>query len=228
MSQIGVPGQPTLMRYAPLAAATSAAGRWSVVALGISIPISVALDNVLMGLIAIFFLMSGDWQNKARMLRDNPVVLAALLLFGLLTLGTAYADGNARTLPKYLDLLLIPAFLTFSRDDQTRQWGLRAFYVAAIASIIVSYLVYFKLLVAIPGFARDPEIPTGFKGTITHSIIVAYAAYLFALLALREQVRRYRVAYAVLALFAVHNVVFMIYSRTGYCVITALFFYFLQ
>ena len=214
------------MRYAPLAAATSAAGRWSMVALGVSIPVSVALDNVLMGLIAIFFLLSGDWQNKARMLRANPVVLAALLLFGLLALGTAYADGDVKTLPKYIDLLLIPAFVTFFRDDSTRLWALRMFFMAAIASIVVSYLVHFGLLNHISWFRRDSAIPTGFKYTITHSIIVAYAAYLFALLALREQIRGRRIAYAALALFAVHNVVFMVYSRTGYCVITALFFYF--
>ncbi|MCE9642231.1 MAG: O-antigen ligase family protein [Betaproteobacteria bacterium] len=214
------------MRYAPLAAATSTAGRWSVIALGLSIPVSVALDNILMGLIAMCWLLGGDWSGKARMLRTNPVVIAALLLFGLLAIGTVYPDSEARTLPKYIDLLLIPAFVTFFREDGTRLWALRMFFMAAIASIIVSYLVHFGLLADISWFRRDPAIPTGFKYTITHSIIVSYAAYLFALLALREKIRARRIGYALLALFAIHNVVFMVYSRTGYCVIAALFLYF--
>lgn len=214
------------MRYAPLAAATSAAGRWSVIALGLSIPVSVALDNILMGLVAICWLLGGDWSGKARMLRTNPVVIAALLLFGLLALGTVYPDSEARTLPKYIDLLLIPAFVTFFRDDGTRLWAVRVFYAAAIASIVVSYLVYFGLFDHTAWFRRDSAVPTGFKYTITHSIIVSYAAYLFALLVLREKIRARRIGYALLALLAIHNVVFMVYSRTGYCVIAALFLYF--
>ena len=95
----------------PTAAAT--VGRNSAIMLGASIPISVALDNVLIAMIALCWLLDRDWRTKIQSARDNPVAAAALLLFGVLCIGALYPTGNSATLLKYIDLLLIPAFMHF-------------------------------------------------------------------------------------------------------------------
>jgi O-antigen ligase len=68
--------------------------------------------------------------------------------------------------------------------------------------------------------------PIGFKASITHSLIVGFAAYVFALLARDEKNRTLRAGYIALALAAAHNVVFMGWGRTAYLVLAILFLYF--
>lgn len=214
------------MNYQPIAAKADVAGRWATVLLGLSIPISVALDNVLMGLVGLLWLLGGNLGAKFATVKHNPAAVAALLLFGVLTLGTLYTSGNPGVLFKYIDLLFIPVFLTLFQAARTRTRGLQLFCVAAIASIVVSYLAYLGLLTDSTLLRRSPEYLTGFKYSITHGLITAFAAYLFALLARDEQNKKRRMIYIALALFAAHNVVFMVFSRTGYVVLTVLFFYF--
>ena len=214
------------MHYPSIASKAALAGGWGVILLGLSIPISVALDNILLGVLALLWLLSGYWRDSIQIVRVNPVAGAAVLLFAMLALGVTYTEGSPGVLFKYIDLLFVPVFLVFLRDAMTRQRALCAFGIAALASVLVSHLAYLDLLSQVLWFARAPENPYGFKPSITHSLIVALAAYTFALLARDAQRPRLRIAYIALALFAAHNVVFMILSRTGYVVLTVLFLYF--
>lgn len=214
------------MRYPSIASRAATAGQWGVIALGLSIPVSVALDNILISLITVLWLLSGELRSKADLIRQNPVAIAALLLFGLLAVGTIYSSGNTSTLLKYIDLLFIPIFLTYFQDAKTRERGLFAFCVAAIASIVVSHLAYLNLLTHSSLLPRESVYPIGFKASLTHSLIVAFSAYLLALYAREEQNKIYRVGYIALALLAAHNVVFMGWGRTAYLVLAILFLYF--
>ena len=213
-------------RYPAIASRSATAGQWGVIALGLSIPVSVALDNILIGLIAVFWLLSGELRGKADLIRRNPVAIAALLLFGLLAVGTIYSSGNTDTLLKYVDLLFIPIFLTSFQDVKTRERALFVFCIAAFASIVVSHLDYLRLLPPNPWLPRSGDYSTGFKLPVTHGLIVAFSAYLFALLARDERNRKLRIGYIAIALFAAHNVVFMNWGRTGYLVLVILFLYF--
>jgi O-antigen ligase len=218
------------MRHQPVTTAASAVGRWGVIALGFSIPISVALDNVLLALIALAWLATGDFREKFSIVRENPVALAALGLFGMLILGLAYGSSNPgdglHYLLKYVDLLFVPLFLAFFREAKTRERALLAFGLAAVASVIVSHMAYMNLLAHSSLLPRESKLPTGFKASITHGLIVALASYFFALVARAEQNKNYRMGYIALSLFAAHNVVFMGFGRTGYLLVTLLFLYF--
>ena len=200
-------------------------GRWGVIALGGSIPISVALDNILMSIIVLSWLLCGEWAEKFRDIRGNAVSIAALVLFGMLCLGAVYPTAHPGVLLKYIDLLLIPAFICFFQEESTRRRALQAFCLAAVASIGVSYLAHFNLLTFFEYLPRTSENPTGFKNSITHSIIVSLAAYIFALMAADEQTPSRRFVYIVLSAIAAHNVIFMVFGRTGYVAIAAMFAY---
>ena len=217
---------PLPIRYPSFAPRAAIAGQWGVIALGLSIPVSVALDNILLGLIALLWLAGGEWRGKAALIRHNPVAIAALVLFGLLAAGALYSSGNTGVLFKYIDLLFIPVFLAYFQDAKTRERALLAFCCAAIASILVSYLAYMDLLLHSTLLPRESINPNGFKASVTHSLIVGFAAYVFALRARDEQNRTLRAAYIALMLIAAHNVIFMIWGRTGYLVLASLFLYF--
>ncbi|MGV3628351.1 MAG: hypothetical protein ACO1PN_11785, partial [Betaproteobacteria bacterium] len=125
-----------------LAAGSAALGRWSTMAIGASIPVSIALDNVLLAVALLAWLAGLQYRDKLRQAWVNPVYRAALLLFVVLLAGTLYgkpAPGDAKLyLLKYLDLALIPvlawAFITASSREQ----GLRLIACGLALVLLIS------------------------------------------------------------------------------------------
>src|SRR3954470_18547156 len=69
------------------------AQRYIAIALGFSIPISTALDNVLSALLLLLWLISGEYARKWHTIRPNPVAIAAMLLFALSLVGLMWSTG---------------------------------------------------------------------------------------------------------------------------------------
>jgi O-antigen ligase len=201
------------------------AQRWLAIALGFSIPISTALDNVLIGAILLLWLASGGFAQKWRVIRANPVALAALALFALCIVGLLWSIGSSADdllfLRKYNNLLLIPILVTVFSEEQDRRRGLLAFGAALVVTLIASYGVAFGLIPTGGVITGAPDDPTVFKWRIPHNILMAFACVLFAELA-RTTPGRARWAYAVLAVLAIINVVLMVKGRTGYVVLAGL------
>lgn len=196
--------------------------------LGFSIPISVALDNVLLALIAALWLASGALRKKLEAIAAHPVALAALLMFGLLAAGlawgTRYPGHGTAYLLKYADLLFIPVFITLFADARARELALRWFCAGMIVSFVVAELAAAGVLDGHPLLHRTAGYAV--KSSITHGLLSAFAAFVFALFAARETRRPQRLLFAVLALVAVKNVVAIGISRTGYLVLALLALYF--
>lgn len=205
-------------------------GRHAVAFLGFSIPISVALDNVLLAVIALLWIAGGGLRQKIESIRANAVALAALALFGILAAGVFYGvfnpgDGR-RYLSKYLDLLFIPVFIAYFQQARTRELALRWFCAAMILTFLVAELAALGLLDGNALLNRHPGYPGAFRASITHGFLAAFAAFLFALLAWRERDWPRRALFAVLALVAVKNVFLIAISRTAYVVLALLVLYF--
>jgi O-antigen ligase len=205
------------------------AGRWSVIALGFSIPISVALDNVLLAVVLLCYLSSGRHREKLAAIAANPVSMAALALFGVLTLAISYGPatpGDAtRYLLKYADLLCIPAIAAFFADSRARRLGLHAFGAAVAITLLISFARVAGLLPDTAPLAMDPPYPVVFKRSLTHAVLVVFGALLFSLLALYSDSRRARFAWLALAAFATANVLFLVPGRTAYVILMALLLY---
>jgi O-antigen ligase len=205
-------------------------GRHAAAFLGFSIPISVALDNILLALTAVLWLASGEWKKKFAAIAANPVALAALALFGVLAAGLLYGTRNPgdglRFLGKYDELLFIPVFITLFQDARMRETALRWFCAAMILTFIAADATQLGLLEGNPLMNRSPASTSIFKHSITHGLLAAYAAFVFALLARRELDWPRRALFAVLALVAAKNVFFVSISRTAYVVLALLALYF--
>lgn len=202
--------------------------RYTAALIGFSIPISTALDGVLIALVALLWIASGGLQKKASTIAANPVALAALALFGMLALGLFYGErypgDGLRYLGKYLDLLFIPIFITLFQEARIREIALRWFCAAMVLSFLVAELAASGVLESSPLLSRSAG--HAFKLSITHGLLSAFAAFVFALLAHREQRWPQRLLFAVLALVAVKNVLLLGISRTGYLVLALLTLYF--
>lgn len=196
--------------------------------MGATIPISVALDNVLSVLVLLAWLASARLGEKLAGLRANPAALAALALLGLLVAGLAWGPGSLADglhyLSKYRDLLLVAllgAFIT-SEGDRTR--ALDAFLAAMAITVVLSYAIRLGVWPVDNPPARYSGNPTVFKTHITHNLLMAIAAFLAADRALRAGRRGWRIVYAAGAALAACNV-FMVQGRSGYLVFAVLALY---
>lgn len=208
------------------------AGQWSTIGLGFTLPVWALADGVLMGVLAASWLSTGAWREKWRLVRANPVAVAVLLLFGWLLLGTLWGAGSladrALAIKKYGEFLFIPVLLSLTLERDVKTKALWSFSLALIVTLLWSYALW--LGVPSPGglIKGEASNPFVFKRHITHNILVAFGGLLFAVLAWRATDRRWRIAWSLLSLLAVCNVLLMVQGRTGYLVLAALMVLFLH
>jgi O-antigen ligase len=205
------------------------AGRGALAVLGFSIPVSVALDNVLLVACFALWLAGGSWRRKLQALRGNPVFVAALALFALLALGLAWGERDpgdgALYLAKYVDLALVAPLAFLARDAAARAWAIRAFAASLGLVLVLSFLLQSGLLPPTRWWLGDAANPVVFKHHLTHNLLMAFAAFLFAELALAARTPRGRGLLWLASFLAAVNVLFMVQGRTGYVVLAALSVY---
>lgn len=200
--------------------------RGTVVALGFSIPVSTALDNVLLTVVAVACLLAGLLPAVARQLRENKSLLLPVALFALLAMGTLYGNSPLPSawghLWKYADLLFIPVFAVAFCLPKTRKHALHVFAGIIGVISILSYLLYFSLVPKMPFMAYDGLSPTVFKLKITHNLLMSFGAFLFVWLARTFAALWLRIVCYVLAALAAINVLFMVQGATGYVILAML------
>ncbi|MGH8757737.1 MAG: hypothetical protein ACRET9_06055, partial [Burkholderiales bacterium] len=224
------------MEYRIISSKADTLTKWVAVALGFTIPVSTALDNILLGLLVVFWILAADSGEKWRQIKNNPLALLSLGLFALLALGLLYSESNPwdglRYLSKYKELLLIALLIPCFQDERIRHRGLLAFALALVLTLLFSYAIGLGLL---PEFFFMPGKTSGmtgsfnpvtFKLSITHNILMAIAAFLFAQMARRASGTGIRILWSILSMLAVFNVLFMVQGRTAYLILALLLVYF--
>jgi O-antigen ligase len=197
--------------------------------LGASIPISTALDNVLLVLVLVGWLFAGNYRDTLRVAGRSRTVLAALGLYGLLLVGTLYGDGDpgetARILGKYMNLLFIPVFAVLLREAPLRRLALQSFAISLAVVLALSYLVAAGVPFPQGMVVGNVENPAVFKQYLTQNILVAFGAFLFTEFAFAASTVAQRAFWAVAALLASVNVLLLVQGRTGHIVLIVLALY---
>jgi O-antigen ligase len=147
-----------------------------------------------------------------------------------------YGDRNPgdglRYLGKYKELLLIALLIPCFQDERTRLRGLLAFALALVLTLLFSYVIDIGLLPEYFFMSRlkpdtpHPLNPVTFKLSITHNILMAIAAFMFAQMARHASATGIRILWGILSMLAVFNVLFMVQGRTGYLILSLLLVYF--
>ncbi|MDO9011006.1 MAG: O-antigen ligase family protein [Gallionella sp.] len=194
--------------------------------LGFTVPISVALDNVLLAvlLLGLLFNARAVWQIAAQ----HPVARAAYLLFFVLFAAMFYGATPLReaagALGKYADLAFIPMFMLMLSNEALRRRAQGAFLAAMGLTLLLSYLVGLHGLPVQPWMSvvATPDNPVIFHSHITQNNMMAFAVFL-ALLNLREATSRaVQWAWGLFAVLAGINVLFMVLGKTGYLILLVL------
>jgi O-antigen ligase len=199
---------------------------WCVILIGLSVPISVALDNVLLAVILLGVLCS--WRNIMQIAISHPVGRAAILLFSTLLIAMFYGATPIKEalviLAKYKSLAFIPIFIFLLSNDMLRRRARYAFLIAMALTLVLSYLVGLKILPVMPWM--NPwtlsENPAIFHSHITQNNMMASAIFM-ALLEWRDATRHAKkTAWAAFALLGTINILFMVQGRTGYLILLVL------
>ena len=210
------------------------AALWLAVAIGFSIPISTALDGVLVAALLLCWIVSGRYGEKWAALRANAFVLFPGGLFLLYLAGASYSMGGTKDVLHALDkaavILLIPVLIAHNPGQEFRDRALHAFLAAILATLALSFLLWVGIVPdggedeIIKGVRQDPVV---FKKHITHGVLMAFAAFVLALAAIKAAKPGTKVLLALLSGLAAFNVLFMVHGRTGQLVLLALVVYFL-
>ena len=177
----------------------------------VSIYLSTSIAIILSGLLGLFWLFSAQFMVLPGTLKKNPVAAWALLLFLCFIFGLCYSTatfGEAFSmLMKYRELLFIPVLISFLTTEGYRCWVWKAFVVASVLILLISYLMYFGILDL--NKLGDPSL----KSRITHSICISFFAFFCAHKAYDG--KHYRKLYWVLLVLCMYNLFFMVEGRTG-------------
>lgn len=200
--------------------------RFSMVLLGFAVPISVALDNLLLAVVLLgaLFNLRAVWQIATQ----HPAARAAWLLFAVLFMAMFYGATPLREaagiLGKYLDLAFIPLFMLLLSDEAIRCRAQYAFLASMGLTLLLSFLVGLNLLPVQHwmNIFATPANPVIFHSHITQNNMMAFAVFL-ALLNLRDAASRgARAAWGLFALLGTINALFMVQGRTGYVILLVL------
>lgn len=201
------------------------------VLLAVSIPVSVALDNVLLALFLLLGLL-GFGRQAFYYALHNPVARAGWLLFGMLSLATLYGATPWRealgVLAKYDDLALVPLFMIAAARPEINRRVLNVFMLTMAVVLLLSYMLGLGIIKAQPWMWHDATAGNAgvFHSYITQSMMTGYAVYLALLQVREERLVWKRAAYGFFALFGTVNVLFLLLGRTGYLVLFSLLVWF--
>lgn len=203
-----------------------AALRAGTILLGFAVPISVALDNLLLAVVLLgaLFNIRPVW----RIATQHPVARSAWLLFIALFIAMFYGAAPLREaageLGKYADLAFVPMFMLMLYNDAYRRWAQYAFLAAMAVTLLLSYSVEVHLLPIqhwMSVFAT-PDNRVIFHSHITQNNMMAFAAFLALLQSRQALTLRLRMAWGAFAILAIVNVLFMVQGRTGYMILLVL------
>lgn len=198
------------------------------VALGAAIPVSVALDNVLLGMLALLWPFVVDRDRWLATIKRCPFAWAVIAFALVHIVGASYSNAPLRDVTASLYPALRIAFflvlMTAFVDARARTYAGGALLAAMMLTLVLSYALCFGFIPAAPFKANELE-PLIFKQHITHNFFMAYGVFACLVLADHASSARARIGWACLAGAMVINVLVMIRGKTGHLVLLALLLY---
>jgi O-antigen ligase len=171
-------------------------------------------------------MISGAFLELPGVVRENRLTLLLPGFFILLAVGMVHGlvpfSDRARQLWKYNDLMFPLLFIPLFLDAGVRERGLWAFGSSMALTLVLSLCIAAGLVPPNYWLHGTQASAIVFKHDVTHNVLMAFAAFLFAGVAVRQRVPWRRYALGVLAICAVVDVFMLVRGRTGQIVLSAL------
>lgn len=194
-------------------------------------PISLAATNILMALMLVSWLLAGQYKTRWNSVKSNPITLPALMLYGLVIVGTTYSTASGaemlQHLNKYSKFLFVLMAITLLQEPIWRQRCWSAFSYAMLFTLGAVYAnIWFDLPWSVThnqGWGVDHTV---FKDYIAQSIMMSMLILLSIHKCRQSTQPKLRILWGAVALLALLSVTHLSSGRTGYlALITSLTIY---
>jgi O-antigen ligase len=142
-------------------------------------PLTVFGGNLVIVVICILWLISGEYKSKFNQIIKSRLMVASIVFFLLHVVGLLWTEdlfwGLHIVHKMWYFLLLLPVLFTIVRKDYINHY-IYAFLLAISLTEVTSYLVWFELVE--PFKNATVENPTPFMSHISYNPILAFAIYL--------------------------------------------------
>ena len=142
-------------------------------------PLTVFGANLIIVIICLIWLFSGDYKSKYSQIVSSKLLLASIFFFSLHVIGLLWTKDISWGLhiihKMWYFLLLFPVLFTIVRKEHIKYY-VSAFLLAISFTEVISYLVWFELID--PFKNATVKNPTPFMSHISYNPILAFAIYL--------------------------------------------------
>ena len=153
--------------------------QYLLIALGFLMPITIFGANMVIALIVVLWLFSGNYINKIKKIFESKLMIFSIIFFLLHVLGLFWTEdltwGLEITRKMWYFLLLFP--ILFSIVDKSYvKYYISAFIAAIVITELLSYLVWFQII----GEFKNASVrnPTPFMSHISYNPIITMAIYI--------------------------------------------------
>jgi O-antigen ligase len=148
------------------------------VALAFLMPLTVFGGNLIIVIICLLWLFSGNYKSKFDQIIDNKLMLASIVFFCIHLVGLLWTEDLAWGLhivhKMWYFIGLFPILYTIVRKDYISNY-ISAFILAISITEVFSYLVWFEIIA--PFKNATVSNPTPFMSHISYNPILAFAIY---------------------------------------------------
>ena len=142
-------------------------------------PLTVFGGNLIIFIICVLWLFSGNYKSKFNQIINNKLIKASILFYLIHVIGMLWSEDLSWGLhmlhKMWYFLLLFPILYTIVRKDYISSY-ISAFLLAILITEVCSYLVWFEIIE--PFKNATVENPTPFMNHISYNPILAFAIYL--------------------------------------------------
>jgi O-antigen ligase len=153
--------------------------QYLLIILAFLMPLTVFGGNLIIVIICLLWLFSGDYRNKYLQIIGNKLILVSILFFAIHVIGLLWTEdlfwGLHIVHKMWYFLLLLPVLFTIVRKENIKFY-ISAFLLAITFTEIASYLVWFEIIE--PFKNASVKNPTPFMSHISYNPILAFAIYL--------------------------------------------------
>ena len=155
--------------------------QYLLIALAFIFPLTVAGGNLVIGIIVLIWLLSGNYQAKFNQIINNKLAVLSILFFSLHVLGLIWTDDikwGLTIVKKMSDFLfLLPILLTITKKEYIKYY-ISAFILAMTLTEVLSYLVWFEIIG--PLHRATVGNPTPTMSHISYNPYLTFGIYLIS------------------------------------------------
>ena len=182
----------------------------------LTIPNSVAINNIFLGFIFIYWLFICNKSEFISLLKNNIISLLSILFLITFIVSFIYTQNIYNgfiIFSKEIKFLFIPIFMQFLKNENINLY-LKTFVISMMFDEILSYLIFFKIMP--PMFKADSSDPAVFMGHIAYNPFLAFTIFILIHEIFKEKIKGKSLLISIFFLFTMTVNMFITGGRAGY------------